>query len=370
MTYEFLRAFMLVFIAELGDKSQIIAMTFATKYVIKDVIWGIFFGIFLNHGIAILLGKYLAAVVPDHIVALVAGLMFVFFAYTSLENEEVEKLEERERLNPIITVAIAFFIGELGDKTQLTAITLATESNYPLLILMGTILGMLVSSGLGILVGMKIGDQISELSIKISSSLMFLTFGCIKLYGVTGNYKRIYVYLIFVSLLLIELVLILDFVQKYRKRGKGSALKQAASNLYQQTAELKLALDSICIGENKCGQCRGADCLVGYIRHCLSNAREKDQYYKEYYLDVDRLIKKGYDKEKVMQALELIIQDYQEYGWVDHSRFVCNRIRTALEYILLEQTIEGITNVDTYIDNVKKINHHLGKRLENRVKTY
>lgn len=155
---EFLKAFALIFVAEMGDKTQIMAMAFATQYAIKSILSGVFLGSFLNHGIAILLGSLFLTKLPMGLIQLLAGAVFIAFGLQSL-NIEGDSDEEKSKAKhgAVLTVAMAFFIGELGDKTQLTAMTLGTESMYPFLTLMGTSLGMVSVSLFGIFIGAKLG---------------------------------------------------------------------------------------------------------------------------------------------------------------------------------------------------------------------
>lgn len=182
MITELIKAFFLIFIAEMGDKTQIIAMAFATQYRVKEVLTGVFIGVFLNHGLAIVLGRYLSKLIPMDLIQIIAGIMFVIFGILALREEELENKGNRRIISPIATVALAFFVGELGDKTQLTAMTLSAEGNYPFFILSGTTLGMLGTSGLGIYIGSKIGEKIPDVSVKVISSIVFIFFGTIKLY--------------------------------------------------------------------------------------------------------------------------------------------------------------------------------------------
>src|SRR6056297_3848201 len=147
MTGEFIKAFMLIFVAEMGDKTQILAMTFATRYSVKKVLLGIFIGSLLNHGLAVALGTVLSKRFPIDRIQIIAGLAFIFFAVWTLRNEDDEEEEnEKIKYGAVITVALAFFIGELGDKTQLAAITLAAASKHLLLVLAGTVSAMVATS--------------------------------------------------------------------------------------------------------------------------------------------------------------------------------------------------------------------------------
>lgn len=366
---EMIRAFMLVFAAEMGDKTQLIAMTFATQYLIKDVIIGVTLGVIFNHGLAIILGKYLSTMIDLNIIQIIAGFMFVVFGIMSLKDEEIDTVEENKGMSPIITVALAFFVGELGDKTQLTAMTLSTEGHYPIFILMGTTLAMVATSSLGIFVGTKIGDKIPETLIKITSSLVFLCFGIVKLLNVLPtkyiNPLNISIFLILIGAL--EISLMRRLIKQKSLEGTQSQFKIAASKLYNQTETLKKSLDSICLGEDKCGGCKGKECLVGYIRFILKDAREREKYYEKFNMDMNKFIRKDYDKEAVIDSLALIIVDYNKYGWKDDETFIVNKIRGSLEHILFKQNMGNIIDYEKYIIKVKEIDFKLGQELEKEI---
>lgn len=194
MLEELLGAFVLVFVAEIGDKSQILAMMFATRYKPRSVLLGVLIGAILNHGLAVLLGATLGHMLPVETLTFIAGLVFLYFAYVSLEEEDEDaETGITNYKNIIMTVALAFFIGELGDKTQLTAITLAMDASSPLVVLLGTVSAMVMTSSIGIWIGSRIGPKISKVWIKITSTLLFLICAFAKLipilrYEMRGGY--------------------------------------------------------------------------------------------------------------------------------------------------------------------------------------
>ncbi|MEJ8552810.1 TMEM165/GDT1 family protein [Tepidibacter sp. Z1-5] len=181
---EFIKAFVLITLAEMGDKTQLLALAFASKFKPLYVLIGIFIGAFFNHGLAIALGSYISKFVPIGQVQLFASLLFILFGLWSLkiDIEDDDDEDINSKYGPILTVAFAFFIGELGDKTQLTAMTLGANSNYPLLVLFGTVTGMIVTGGLGILVGKLLGKKIPEVTMKIIAAFVFMFFGTVGLY--------------------------------------------------------------------------------------------------------------------------------------------------------------------------------------------
>lgn len=290
--------------------------------------------------------------------------MFIIFGIMSLKDEELDDFNANKSFGPIFTVSLAFFIGELGDKTQLTAMTLASEAINPIFILMGTVAAMVSTSALGILVGSKIGDKIPDVLIKIVSSIVFIMFGILKLYDVLPSS-----YLTGINIAKFILVIgVLEIYLVWRltsnRKAAISPMKEAAKNLYIQTDTLKQSLDSICLGNDVCGTCSGNSCLIGFIRFIVKEARENEMYYEGFTMDVDKFIKKDYDKEQVTKSLGLVLADYNKYKWDDSEDFVVKKIKDSLEYLLFNRTIEETYNMDKYISEVKKIDKKLAKLLE------
>ncbi len=363
MLQELLKAFLLIFIAEMGDKTQIIAMTFATQYKVKEVIIGVIIGVFFNHGIAIILGRYLSTLIPMDFLQIVAGFMFILFGILALKDEEEEEDEEKKKsYGPILTVALAFFIGELGDKTQLTAMTLSAEGSYPLFILMGTILGMVGTSSLGIFVGSKIGNKVPDKYIKIVSSFVFIFFGSLKLYNqLPATVLTISNIALFVVLILgIEYYLISKLLKK--SKLSKTPIQRAAERLYIQNQVLSNAIDNICLGEESCGDCQGLQCIIGYTKYILEDSRENEKYYNDTKVDFENIEGKSFDKEKVGYALSLIIDDYKKNGFIKDDNFVVNKAKSYLEMILFNQLISG-DSMEEYIDNIKKIDMNIIEKL-------
>jgi putative Ca2+/H+ antiporter (TMEM165/GDT1 family) len=368
MINELIRAFFLIFAAEMGDKTQIIAMTFATQYKVKEVLMGVFLGVFLNHGLAILLGRYISKLIPMNWIQLIAGFMFVIFGLLALREEDVEDTKNKKSFGPIFTVALAFFVGELGDKTQLTAMTLSAEGNYPFFILIGTTLGMMATSGLGIYVGSKIGEKISDIFIKIVSSLVFVFFGTLKLYSWLPKQflNPLYEIVYFGIIISIQIILIRGLILK-REHTKSSSMKEVAATLYIQTNILNKALEEICLGEEKCGNCSGINCIIGYTKKILKNAKDNEEYYIKENIDFTKLIKKDFDKDKVIEALSLIIVDYIKYGTVEDEKFIINQIKGSLESILFGRRFKFDGNLPKYLKHIMEADRHLGENLENSI---
>ncbi|NRT72322.1 putative Ca2+/H+ antiporter (TMEM165/GDT1 family) [Clostridium beijerinckii] len=150
----FIKALLLVVVAEMGDKTQLLAMAMVSKYKAKQVLLGVLIATILNHALAVAVGSYLSSVIPMDLVKIIAALSFLAFGLWTIRGDKLDDEENKKvKFGPIITVAIAFFLAEMGDKTQLMTITIAAENQQPLFILMGTTVGMLIADGIVILGG-------------------------------------------------------------------------------------------------------------------------------------------------------------------------------------------------------------------------
>ena len=196
-----------VTLAEMGDKTQLLAMAFACKYKASKVMIGVFIATVFNHALAVAVGNLLTKFHQAEVwIQGIAALSFIFFGLWTIRGDKLEGEENRiSKFGAITTVTIAFFIAELGDKTQLATIALATKfPTVPVWILMGTTTGMLIADALGIMIGVVACTRIPERTIKLVSAAAFIIFGLIAVYQVASNKLSLNLGII----ALIELVLI------------------------------------------------------------------------------------------------------------------------------------------------------------------
>lgn len=180
----FLTALALVTIAEMGDKTQLLAIAFATRFKAREVMTGVFIATIFNHALAVLLGTFLTTKIPISYIQVAASISFIGFGLWTLRGDKLEGEDKRKtRFGPIGTVGIAFFIAELGDKTQLATIAMAAKYQTPVFVLMGTTIGMLIADGLGIWLGVLMGKKIPEKVVKAVSAGIFILFGLFGLYS-------------------------------------------------------------------------------------------------------------------------------------------------------------------------------------------
>lgn len=185
--FVFSTAFIMVVLAEMGDKTQLLAMAFATRYPWKKVMLGILLATLVNHFIAIVAGVYLNTFIPRHIVEIVASVAFIVFGLWILKDDKLGDEDGPGRYGIIWTVAIAFFLAEMGDKTQLATVALSAQVGTDIFsILVGTTLGMMVADGIGILLGTALHKYVPDKVIKRIASAVFVIFGLLGLSNALG----------------------------------------------------------------------------------------------------------------------------------------------------------------------------------------
>jgi len=363
---ELLQAFLLIFVAEMGDKTQILAMAFATKYPVRKVLMGSFLGAFLNHGLAVLLGSTLSTLIPVNTIQIIAGFAFVGFSLWTLKSDgdEEEEKERSVKLSPVFTVAMAFFIGELGDKTQLTAITLATDAVFPPAILCGTVLGMIVTGGIGIFIGKKLGDKIPELAIKLVASAIFMFFGITKLIQtLPGQYVNPLTVSIFAIVISIAVLLLVRPLLRARKQGRESSLIKKSRALHAYYKHIQDSIERICLGPEACGSCQGNRCIVGHTKTLIKSGMEdKLSSDDEAFIPSLESLEKDFDKEKVLagliKTLTLLTKNPEgpEYSNI-------HAIRRRFELLLFQKSLDQMNNWEDYVNWLKVADTHSAERI-------
>lgn len=173
-----------IFVAELGDKSQLMALAFATRYRTVPVLLGITLATGLVHGVSVLVGAAVGARLPTRAIDIVAGLAFFAFAAWTWRGDSLSEEEEsrahRTGRSAVLAVGVAFFLAELGDKTMLATITLASKGSA-WAVWLGSTVGMVAADGLAIVVGRQLGTRLPEKAIRIGAAASFVVFGLLLL---------------------------------------------------------------------------------------------------------------------------------------------------------------------------------------------
>jgi len=178
-------AFATVFVAELGDKSQLLTLALATRLRPVPLLAGLGLAIALLCGVAVVAGGLLGISIPERPVTIAAGALFIVFGLWTLrpqrDDSDVEEAEAaarsvRSERSQLLAALGAFFFAELGDKTQLATLTLATQRS-PLAVWVGATLGMFTATALALVVGRVVGTRLPEKPIRIAAAVLFLVFG-------------------------------------------------------------------------------------------------------------------------------------------------------------------------------------------------
>lgn len=186
--YPFFISFILVFISELGDKTQLIALSFSSKLKFYVIIFGVALGSFFSHGIAILFGSFLGNIDnPEfqNILKIITYISFIVFGILTIKqrksNEDISSKNNnkmKKNLSYILFIAFSIAVGELGDKTFLASIGLGIQYPYfKIMLICGAILGMVVSDSIAIIFGKLLSKKLSDNVISLCSGLLFLVFG-------------------------------------------------------------------------------------------------------------------------------------------------------------------------------------------------
>lgn len=177
----FLASVAIVVLAEMGDKTQLLAMAFATRYRWQTVMWGVFVATVLNHLFAVVVGSYLTHIIPMQYIQIIAAASFIVFGLWTIRGDELNGEDKASKYSPFWTVAIAFFMAEMGDKTQLATVALAAQFNAVIPVWLGTTTGMMIADGIGIIIGIVLGKRIPERVVKWTAAMIFIIFGLVGL---------------------------------------------------------------------------------------------------------------------------------------------------------------------------------------------
>lgn len=173
-----LNSFFLVFVSEMGDKTQLLALVLAARFKKPiPIMFGILVATLLNHALASYLGAYVTHYIPHEIMKWILGATFVIFGLWMLIPDKDEGFKDKRHAGPFITTTIAFFFAEMGDKTQLATVALGAKYAAPIRVTIGTTLAMLAADGLAVYFGHKFTHKIPMALVHKIASALFILFG-------------------------------------------------------------------------------------------------------------------------------------------------------------------------------------------------
>lgn len=192
--FPFLITFIMVFFSELGDKTQLLVLSFSLKDKARNILLGVAIGTFFSHGLAILFGSSIASI-ENPIFTFYSKIFtyasFLFFGIIGFlpKKEEGNSSSLLQRLSNfkfsyILIVAFNIILGEIGDKTFLASLGLGLQyPNYKISLILGSIFGMVASNSIALFFGKVLGNKLEQHFVEVLSNIIFIVFGLIGFIG-------------------------------------------------------------------------------------------------------------------------------------------------------------------------------------------
>jgi putative Ca2+/H+ antiporter (TMEM165/GDT1 family) len=180
-----------VALAEIGDKTQLLAFILAARFKKPaPIILGILLATLVNHGLAGALGAWITSAISPGTLRWVLGLSFIGMAIWTLipDNIEEEETQVAQRLGVFGATLITFFLAEMGDKTQIATVAMSAHYADPLLVVMGTTLGMLIADVPAVFVGDKLATRIPMKLVHTIAAAIFALLGAATLMGAGARF--------------------------------------------------------------------------------------------------------------------------------------------------------------------------------------
>jgi len=175
--------FLLILVAELGDKTQLAVISLSCKYKAMHVFLGAMMAFLVVDGVSAMVGGPLLAFLPLNIIQIVSGIVFIVFGvYPLIPRKEKEKPPKKNSHVPLIAAFSMVALMELGDKTQLITLTLAAQ-HPPVTVLIGLTLAFALLTGAAVLLGAKFVSKLPMKWLKIGTSALFIILGSLSILG-------------------------------------------------------------------------------------------------------------------------------------------------------------------------------------------
>lgn len=180
-----------VALAEIGDKTQLLAFILAARFKKPvPIILGILVATLINHGLAGALGAWITSAVAPEILRWVLGLSFIGMAIWTMIPDKIkeEKTKVAQKLGVFGATLITFFLAEMGDKTQIATVAMAVHYAAPLMVVIGTTLGMLIADVPAVLIGDQLANKIPMKLVHSIAAAIFAILGIATLFGAGSGF--------------------------------------------------------------------------------------------------------------------------------------------------------------------------------------
>lgn len=226
----FIKVLLTEFIAEMGDKTQLMLVALTSKYKLRDIILGTAAAILVLNGLAVLAGGLVSSLIPDWLIKLIAALAFLYFAISTLlgnDDEEEEGTENGKIKFAPLAVFCTFFVAELGDKTQLTAITFGANEGLSaaVIVWLGCSVGLFAADILGMLIGYLLKTKTPDGFLNTLAFIIFSIFGVFTLYQglkllLTDDKTKLIISITVVAGIIFAIVCLIIFLLKRKNSMK------------------------------------------------------------------------------------------------------------------------------------------------------
>lgn len=192
--YPFFISFFMIFLSELGDKTQLLVLSFSNKLKTLPILFGVALGTFFSHGFAILFGSKISSLNENFhvILSFITYLSFILFGIIGfIHNDSSDSNDKKDsllhkisffKLNYIFLIAFSIFVGEFGDKTFLASMGLGIQySDAKISLILGSICGMVFSNAIAVFLGKFLSSKINKDIVNFVSNILFIVFGILGL---------------------------------------------------------------------------------------------------------------------------------------------------------------------------------------------
>jgi Ca2+/H+ antiporter, TMEM165/GDT1 family len=183
-----LTSIFLVAVSEIGDKTQLLALVLAARLRKPwPIIGGILLATLVNHALAGWIGTLLAGSMSPATLAWIVGLSFIGFGLWALHPDSLDDSPPLHQAGAFVTAFVAFFLAEMGDKTQFATIALAARFNSLFLVVLGTTIGMMLADVPAVWLGEKLALKIPMKAVRIVAAALFIAVGALTLWSAFGG---------------------------------------------------------------------------------------------------------------------------------------------------------------------------------------
>ena len=174
-----------VALAEMGDKTQLLALVLAARFRKPwPIVFGILVATLVNHALAGAVGAWLTTVIGPDALRWILGVSFILMALWMLVPDKIDDdMDKPPRFGVFVTTVVVFFLAEMGDKTQIATVMLAAKYNAYLWVVAGTTLGMMLANAPVVWLGERITRKVPIRAVHLVSAAIFLVLGLLAIFS-------------------------------------------------------------------------------------------------------------------------------------------------------------------------------------------